>query len=89
MTRCDDGTVKVWMWDHQRILIDPEPRNDRSVAALDRSVSPRATGRGDHPGFLHRPVQGYGCSTESMLRECFADSPTTTNGLVVRLVMSL
>jgi hypothetical protein len=27
VTRWDDGTIKVGMWDHRLILIDPKPRN--------------------------------------------------------------
>lgn len=27
VTRWDDGTVKVGMWDHRLILVDPKPRN--------------------------------------------------------------
>lgn len=30
VTRWDDGTVKVGMWDHKLILIDPKPRNYRA-----------------------------------------------------------
>ncbi|WFG43533.1 hypothetical protein [Pseudonocardia alni] len=30
VTRWDDGTIKVGMWDHRLVLIDPKPRNYRA-----------------------------------------------------------